>query len=152
MSDTDTQNENNDAGEGRQSFNGFTQAQVDAFVAAERRKHKDTIDALTKERDTASTLAEQSKQHLEELEAKLNESSLVATRYKVGIEAGLPLAAVERLQGDSEDALKADAETLSELIAKPKGEGKLAGPKQEPDREVSMNDLIRAKAGRGTSE
>jgi hypothetical protein len=143
----------NDGGtDGQRS--GFSQEQVDAFVAAERRKGKETADGLAKSLDEAKGLVAQSDTKLKEMETNLNSSKREAAKFKVGLEAGLPLAIAERLTGDDEDALKADAEKLSELLKWPDEPKppRLEGPKGgAPETQADMNDLIRRKAGRGTS-
>jgi hypothetical protein len=61
-------------------------------------------------------IAEQRAAEKAALEAKLAEQERAALRLKVGVAAGLPAALIERLQGTTEDELKADAETLKSLV------------------------------------
>ncbi len=58
------------------------------------------------------------KQADEERTAELASAKLTAMRAKVGAAAGLPAELIDRLQGDTEDAIKEDAERLAALIPK----------------------------------
>jgi hypothetical protein len=139
----------------------FTQADVDRFVAEERRRNEekatlalkekdDAIASLTKEAEEAKGLLTQTSEQMKGVEDERNSARTEATRLKVAMEAGLPVALALRLQGDDEDSLKKDAEALSELILKDEGprDPKLPGPTVPPEEEPSMNDLIRRAAGR----
>lgn len=131
----------------------FSQDDLNAAVASERRAGKEKIDSLTKERDDAVALRTQSEERYKEIETKLSTTSKDALKFKVALDAGLPSVLAERLSGDDEDSLKADASKLSELIAKPKGgDGQLVGgpnDNEPPKPESSdMNARIRRAAGR----
>jgi hypothetical protein len=139
----------------------FTQDEVNSMIAAEKRTltakfdeeksglAKQLEDAL-KDSETHKTAAVQSDERIKQMQADLESRDHSLLRMRVGVEKGLPLPIIERLQGDDEAAITADAEKLSELVAQPKGEPKLPGPKREPDKPEDMNDLIRRGAGRST--
>lgn len=139
----------------------FTQADVDRFVAEERRRNEeksalalkekdDAIAALTKDAEEAKGLATQAGEQIKSTEGERDTARTEATRLRVAMEAGLPVALALRLQGDNEEALKKDAESLAELVKKddaPRGP-QLPGPTTPPEDEPDMNKLIRQAAGR----
>jgi len=88
------------------------QARLDA-IEAEQKKAKD------------EALAEQNKwQELaESREKELNEAKLTNTRLKVAAETKLPPALIGRLQGETEEEIKADAASLMEILKQPQGKG-----------------------------
>jgi hypothetical protein len=141
----------------------FTQEELNAIVAQEKRaltakfsEEKDglagQLESLKKEHEPLKAVAAQSAEKVKELEASLGQETTKAMRYKVAVEKGLPLAIAERLTGDTEEALKTDADSLSELLKKPGGGGLAGGPRNEaPPEKPSINDMIRKAAGRGTA-
>lgn len=101
-----------------------------AALAAERKRANDA-EKLAREAQTRikeleekdATEIEKATRRIKELEeANLNLSNDVTSRDKTimrlntGIEEGLPKNLIARLQGDDEDAIKADAVSLRELI------------------------------------
>ena len=88
--------------------------------SAERRKK---LEAFEKEeqarKDAALSDAEKASQRLQEYEAKLRLLERRELVRKVADEVGLPLALAERLQGETEEELKADAEKLLALVPAP---------------------------------
>lgn len=139
----------------------FTQEQVNGMIAAEKRtlaaKFDEEKSGLQKQIDETLKASEahkgayaQSEERIKQMQAELDASTMGLTRMRVGVEAGLPVGVIDRLQGDDEAAIKADAEKLAEFVKSGKVEPKLPAPKGEPPAETTMNDLIRQKAGRGT--
>lgn len=141
----------------------FTQADVDRFVAEERRRNKETIDTLTrerddalgtvsqveKERDEAKALVTQADERVKTIEGERDTARTEATRFSVALEAGLPKSLAVRLQGEDEEALKKDADSLAGLLKEQgKREGGLPGPEGDTDAPDDMNALIRRAAGR----
>lgn len=93
--------------------------------AATRRKQLEAYEKAEAERKAAEmTETEKLAAKLKEYETKLAQAERAALVRKVADEAGLPAQLAIRLQGDTEDELRADAEKLRELIpaepAKPK--------------------------------
>jgi hypothetical protein len=142
----------------------FSQDEVNAMIANERR----TLTAKFEEEKTGfakqiedtlkgskahEAVAAQSAQRVEELQAELDKGSHSLLKMRVGVEKGLPLPVIDRLQGDDEEALTKDAETLAGLLKDGSGgESRLKGgpegdPKTEPDSN-DMNARIRAAAGK----
>ena len=87
-------------------------------------------------------------------ELELQQAQASATKYRVALEAGLTPALAKRLVGSSEDEIRADAETLRELVAKkPAGATQAAqasGPTLESPQSNDLNALLRVAAGKGT--
>lgn len=140
----------------------FTQDELNAIVAQEKRavtakfsEEKDglagQLDSLKKEHEVLTATAAQSAEKVTELQASVGEQTSKAMRYKVAVEKGLPLAIAERLTGDTEEALKTDADSLSELLKKP-GQGLAGGPREggAPPEKPDMNAMIRGAAGKPT--
>lgn len=56
-------------------------------------------------------------QSLEELQSEVQRYKLKDLKNTVAIQAGIPLDLAERLSGETEDEIKADAEKLSEFVS-----------------------------------
>lgn len=143
----------------------FTQEEVNGIVAAAKRdlssKFEEEksglakqIEDTLKESENHKGLYAQSEGRIKELQAEAEAASKTALKFRVGLDKGLPLPVAERLVGDDEAALTADADTLAELLKKPgDGQGRLAGGPPEggggggPDAD-DMNARIRAASGR----
>lgn len=82
---------------------------------------------------------------------KREAAELENLRLKVGAAKGLPVELIARLQGDTEEALTADADKLLALVAPspgvPRASSRQGAP--EPSRTIgdSMNDKLRRAAG-----
>lgn len=87
--------------------------------AAENRKRLEAFEKEEQERKQAA-MSDQEKtaQRLKEYESELNKLKRKELVRKVADEVGLPLALAERLQGETEEELKADAEKLLTLVPK----------------------------------
>ena len=55
----------------------------------------------------------------EGLEAKIKEYETASIKTKVALETGLPHQLAEKLTGDDEEAIRADAKRMAEFVAKP---------------------------------
>ncbi|MBP5170343.1 MAG: DUF4355 domain-containing protein [Oscillospiraceae bacterium] len=84
---------------------------------------KETVATLTSEKSAADAAAKETAEKISGLEAQLTEAltknkgyELDALKLKVATEKGLPLEFRDRLNGDTEEALAADAENLSKLF------------------------------------
>lgn len=143
--------------------NTFTQADLDRAVAEERRRAKEKLDALTRERDEATAriatieterdeakgLVTQADDRLKSIEAERDSARSESLRFGIALDAGLPKALATRLQGDDEEAIRKDAESLGGLLKEQgKREDGLPGPKGEAEEPQDMNALIRRAAGR----
>lgn len=86
-------------------------------------------------------------------ETELQQAQASAAKYRVALEAGLTPELAKRLVGSTEDELRADAESLQELVAKkPAGATQAqaaSGPTTEPNQPTDLNALLRAAAGKG---
>jgi Domain of unknown function (DUF4355) len=152
MSDEATEQENQTESNAGTGATTFTQDQVNSFVAEERRKAQSQIDEIKKEAESNKALATQADEKIKTIEKALNSKEHEALRYKVALDAGLPPAVAARLQGDDEEALKKDADTLSELLKKPEADrGRMAGHGEgaaESSGADDMNARIRAAANK----
>lgn len=109
----------------------FTQADVDRIVK-ERLQRADakaqTLAAKAKQEAEAAALAEQGKfkELYEKLKAdndaaqqRIKQMEIEALRTTVGGKVGLPEALFSRIQGDTEEAIEADAKALLAALPKP---------------------------------
>jgi ribosome-binding ATPase YchF (GTP1/OBG family) len=108
----------------------FTQAELDAEIAKrlERERAKTAKAAedaeserKRKEAETAGQWEEVNRQLTAEnvrLKAEKAEAEKAALRLKVATELGLPVQLADRLKGDDEEAMKADAKTILDLLPK----------------------------------
>lgn len=75
------------------------------------------------------------KRQLAETEKKAADAERKAIRQRVAVDTGLPVVFADRLQGDDEEAMRADAAKLLEAI-----------PKAEPKKTASINPTNPASA------
>lgn len=134
----------------------FSQAEFDKVIdqrlARERAKYADYDDLKT----AAQKAADEKKTELERLSGERDDfkgkAETVAhenLRLRVGLEKGLPKEFIDRLQGDTKDALEADADVLLKYAKAPSiGSGFDGGARGNGQAPQTMNDLIRRKAGR----
>lgn len=80
-----------------------------ARYRVERNAARSEAQALRAQLDTLQT-------QMQHAEQDIQAERLAQLRLRIGMEAGLPLGLVERLQGEDEAALHADAAQLSQLI------------------------------------
>ena len=80
----------------------------------------------------AMTESEKAAAKLKEYESKLAQMEHAALVRKVADEAGLPAALADRLQGSTEDELKADAAKLLELMPAKQTKSNLSGSPTNP--------------------
>jgi len=78
-------------------------------------------------------------QNLSDLQGKVHQYELSAMKTKAALSAGLPYEAAERIQGNTEDEIRADAEAFAGMIG-PKNQP-LADP--EPTSGNSGRDALR---------
>lgn len=107
-----------------------------ASVKELEKQLNDLNENLTKTTDEKATL----EQSIADLTNKVSTSELKALKSQIAYERGLPFELANRLTGDDEDALRADADNLSKLVMKrstpplkstePIAEGKDAAYKQ----------------------
>lgn len=96
-----------------------TQEALDALLSAERDKFKGYISPEELKKQTgelSGQLAEKDKK-IAELESKNKAFELSALKAKIARENGLRPELAERLTGEDEKALKADAKALAELVS-----------------------------------
>ena len=101
-----------------------------AALVAERKRADDAEKALKAANvklqqieDAGNTELEKAQARVQELEAQvaahagqLAEKDLTIARLNVGIDTGLPKNLIDRLQGEDEEAFRADADSLRALI------------------------------------
>ena len=105
-----------------------------------KREQKELAELRTREQERKQselTEAERYKQRTEQLEAELKAERQGRMRLQVAAEFNLPEALANRLQGDTIEALKADAEQLAKLLPKP----------QKENPKLSPNDIGDGKKG-----
>ena len=127
-----------------------TQEELDRVLASRLQRERDTVaksfQAQIDERDQKitgfeSTIRDLNKQvetlngqsgRITELEAKVREYETASAKTRIARETGLPIDLADRISGDNEDAMRADAENLAKLLKiqqapvpmyKPSGEG-----------------------------
>ena len=116
-----------------------------ADFEAKETTYQNTINALkTRETELSS--------QVEALNSDLTQTKLQTAKQRIATEYGLPLDLAERLQGDDEDGLKADAERLaSHLVPKqPKPPMKSNEPTIDTDPLKSgLRDMVRSLNNKG---
>lgn len=112
------------AEEAKKAFSGW-------ISPDDAKKSADQIAALT------GQLSDRDKQ-IAELTAKVSASDAVSLRMKIAMEAGLPAALADRLTGDTEDAIRKDAELLASFT---KGSG---AHRPDPERSEPVSGVEQA--------
>ncbi len=105
-----------------------------------QRKAEDT--KRLEEQEQWKELAEQSKQELADLQAKVAASELSALRLKIGTELGLPVDLSNRLSGDDEESIRKDAETMVQYSKPVAPQGTITeGGKGTPPTPKGLSDM-----------
>ena len=113
--------------------NAREEAKSHRVMAQELKKRLDEIEATqkaneeneTRKKGDFETLLTKKEKELNDLRQQFEAERMNALRLRIGAEAGLPTALMERLRGSNEAELKADAEALKALI--PTQENKATG-------------------------
>jgi hypothetical protein len=131
-------------------------AEREARQAAERRAAEsdrrvaELEDAGKSEVERALNQAKRDREAREAAEARLNEFERSAAKQRIAVEVGLPLELAERLHGDDDRALRADAKRLLDLTQPPDGRLGAGRGGGTPTRVADdMNARIREATGRG---
>lgn len=90
-----------------------------AALQAKAKKADELEAASLSETEKAIARAEAAEKKAAEAEARIKAADLRALRVKVGAEKGLPSALVDRLAGDDEESIAADADAILASIPKP---------------------------------
>jgi len=126
-------------------------------LAAERERVKELTAKLAELEDAGKSEVERTRNQLqretqraERAEARVAELERGSARLRIAEEVGLPLELADRINGDDDRAMRADAKRLLDLTQPPDGRlGAGRGgvtPARGPE---DMNALIRGAAGRG---
>lgn len=99
---------------------------------------KEKLDAAEKAASESAKKYQDYDKNLEDLQTKVKGYELDALKTQVALAAGLPYEAAGRLRGETEEELKADAETFAGLM-KPQSQ-----PLADPEKSVSKTDSTRA--------
>lgn len=135
-----------------------TQEQLDDVIkgrlARERAKFADYDDIKAKLADyetrlgTAMQESEGFNNRIAELEATITERdatiqqmATTALKSRISAEFGLPSEMADRLKGDNEEELRADAETLAQLIPKP---ATVSAPMRTAEPKVDEDGVMKA--------
>jgi hypothetical protein len=108
-----------------------------------KRKEKELQELQLKEQERKQselTDIERIKQRADQLEAELKAERQGRLRLQVAAEYSLPEALANRLQGESLEELKADAEQLAKLLPKPKKENPALNPTDIGDGQKGETD------------
>jgi colicin import membrane protein len=130
-------------------------AEREARQAAERRAAEserriaELEDAGKSETERERNRADREQKRADEAEARIARLEYGETQRRIAIEVGLPIELAERLQGDDDRALRADAKRLLDLTQPPDGRLGAGRGGVTPARGAEdMNTLIRRAAGR----
>lgn len=131
-----------------------TQEQFDEAIKErlnrERKKSSEATAELQKELDSYKSQLEayQTKEQefsnassqIDELKKKIAEYEADSVKTKIAIECNLPLTMKDRLRGNTEDEIRADAQALIDLIPKPQAPSRstetIVTPEEESKREL----------------
>ena len=99
------------------------------------------MNTLTGERDGHATTIEELRQQIKGYEAS-------ALRQKIAREKGLPSEMADRLTGETEAEIKADADTMAGILRTVKGTAPLYNPEPAVDNnKMSMTNMLHELRG-----
>jgi hypothetical protein len=118
--------------------------------AEQRERLAQLEDAGKSEVERARAQAEREKARADEAERRIAELERNGSRLRIAEEVGLPLELADRIQGDDDRAMRADAKRLLDLTAPADGRLGAGRGGVTPQRGAQdMNALIREASGRG---
>lgn len=133
----------------------FDQA-ISGRIGALQAKHSEAaealqkqIDDLTKEKAELNKAIEAGKEKdktIEDLQSKVKGFEISSMKNRIALEYGLSLDSVKFLNGETEDDIKANAESLSSLINSKKAPGYSHEPDyhdEKPDENKELNDWLK---------
>ena len=89
--------------------------------------YEQQIADMTKAADEASKKYAEYDRQMSELQSRIKGYETDSVKTRIAHETGLPFELAQRLTGDTEDAIRADAESLSRLV------GKKSAPLRSPE-------------------
>lgn len=89
-------------------------------LTAKNTEYESQMTALRNQLDEANKLVANHKSELEERDKKIKAYEASSVKMRIAREIGLPYELAERLSGDTEDAIRTDAETLKGYFSTPK--------------------------------
>ena len=107
------------------------------------------ITTLTQTIEEGKTKQKTSETQIEELTRKVKSYETSAMRVKIALQNGIPYDLADRLIGDDEAAITADAKNLSSLMGKQKSAPPLKNPEQDPGKDQPYIDLLGALTKEG---
>lgn len=124
---------------------------VEAIKRALRKANKEAEKfrlALKEREDAEKSEAQRLAEERDALAAKVAETEKRYLRIKIGADKKLPAEIAERLQGDTEDELREDADRLLALLkpGTPTGDAEGGQRGRTPDPNADMDALLRAAA------
>ena len=111
---------------------------------------KATLTALQAEKGTLESSLKSVQDQLKEVQTNLTAESakskrleLESLRTRIAVETGLPVALRDRLQGEDEASLKADAAALSELVGKPAPPLRINEPEGKDEKTQALKNMVK---------
>jgi hypothetical protein len=132
-----------------------TQEELNAVISRRLERHTQTVTAEVEkkyegyispeERDKLTGQIAELTKAKETAEAAAKKAEAGALRMRIAAEKGLPSELAERLRGDTEEELRADAEGLSKLVGSA-GTPPLADPEGEPrgEKDQALREMLSA--------
>lgn len=160
--DTDTQGateqqQQDTSGDTQQQADKDWKAEADKWRELARKHEKDSraragaAEKLAALEESQKTEAQKVAERADAAEKRAAESERNLARYRVAVAKKLPAELVDRLRGDTEEEIAADADALLALVKVTNGD-----PKPDPSQgsrtasgAPDMNSLLRMAAGRG---
>lgn len=101
----------------QEEFNQRISQRLEEARNAERQKFAD-YETVKKDLETAMADAQKKDQTITDLEAQLKGSRAELAKTRIALEKGLPVEMSGRLNGETEDEIRKDAEALSALFGR----------------------------------
>lgn len=135
----------------------YTKSQMEAIVRDRLESQKRAVEAQTKrvkdeaeaarlkEQSEWQKLAEQHEARVKELESEIGRRDQLDLRRRVAAKHSLPTALAERLAGDTEEALDADAKELAKLVKTEEERAPQRGNSPNPRPAAAGSNTVEAR-------
>lgn len=119
----------------QEEFNSRISQRLEEARNAERQKYAD-YETVKKDLEAAKADVQKKDQTITDLQAQLKGSRAELAKTRIALEKGLPIEMSTRLNGETEDEIRKDAEMLSALF----GKQKEAAPMRDSEKGVDGKD------------
>lgn len=117
-------------------------------IKGKAREHESTIDKLNASLSEANGKLKENEATIADLNGKVKKYESNSVKMRIAQETGIPIELASKLSGDSEEAIRKDAESLAKFVSKKRG-----APLSDPDPEhidakkMAMKNMLSSLKG-----